>query len=185
MIEKEIWKTLIYRGMPIQRLEISNYGRIRNKNTGKILKLTENHKGYLGFCTSIETNKKIYVRVHKAVAENFVDNPQNLPFVNHIDGDKKNNRSTNLEYCTNRNNSEHSIIVGLYNPYHNPNVCKKIYCVENNMIYESITEAARTCQIFSVSIESARKNISRALRQNQKAYGKTWKYLEDKVDARE
>ena len=61
----------------------------------------------------------------------------------------------------------------------------EIYCVENNMIYESITEAARTCQIFSVSIESARKNISRALRQNQKAYGKTWKYLEDKVDARE
>ena len=179
MKEHEIWKPLNYKGVNIDRLEISSYGRIRNKKTQKILALTENHKGYLGLTTSIGSeHKKIYIRIHRAVAENFIDNPNNLPYINHLDGNKHNNRVTNLEYCNNQSNSEHSIITGLYNPYNNPKVCKQIICIENKMIYNSVTEAAREYMIFAKSVEAARKNISRALRDGTKAYGKSWKYIE-------
>ena len=101
---KEIWKDYIY------NYQISNFGRIRNKVTNKILKVYPVGKGYLGVCVSLGSkNKKKMIKIHKAVAECFVSNPNNYPIINHIDGNKENNLYSNLEWCTYKYNSKHAI----------------------------------------------------------------------------
>lgn len=51
------------------------------------------------------------IMVHRAVATAFVPNPNNLPYVNHIDGNRLNNTAANLEWCTNSQNQLHSLYV--------------------------------------------------------------------------
>ena len=50
---------------------------------------------------------------HRIIAESFIPNPNNLPIVNHIDGDKQNNNVNNLEWCTQGYNLKHAIQIGL------------------------------------------------------------------------
>ena len=95
---KEIWKPIKgYEGL----YEISNFGRIR-----RYLQLNTNNKGYKHI-TLIKDNKKTDVSIHRLVAEAFLDNPNNLPCINHKDENKLNNIVTNLEYCTYSYNSNY------------------------------------------------------------------------------
>ena len=77
--------------------------------SGKALKPARRGGGYLYVNTS---PKNVYV--HRAVAEAFVPNPHNLPEVNHIDGNKENNRASNLEWVTRRSNVIHQVDNGLH-----------------------------------------------------------------------
>src|SRR5574344_1033560 len=61
-----------------------------------------------------KNGKKYYKRVHRLVAEAFLPNELNLPQVNHIDGDKLNNNISNLEWCDNKNNTQHGYDNNLY-----------------------------------------------------------------------
>lgn len=71
------------------------------------LKLSKNTTGYLKI--NLTKNKKIYTKtVHRLVAESYIQNPYNLPVINHKNEIKDDNRIKNLEWCTQQYNSEYS-----------------------------------------------------------------------------
>lgn len=113
-IEKQ-WKTLIYQNKTYEQFEVSNYGELRNAISGHIYKLSPMN-GYLGACVSLGSRKsKKAFKIHKAVAETFIPNPDNLPEVNHITGDKTKNEVWNLEWCTRKENIQHAVRNDLIN----------------------------------------------------------------------
>lgn len=90
-----------------ERYSVSECGKIFGIN-GKELVLQENIDGY--FVVNLYLDGKYYhKRVNRMVAENFIDNPENLPVVNHIDHNRKNNHISNLEWCTVEYNSRVSV----------------------------------------------------------------------------
>jgi hypothetical protein len=78
----------------------------------KILKCQIDKLGYVRIRFCVETLKTTH-KVHRLVAKAFIENPNDLPQVNHKDGDKENNAVTNLEWCTNGENQIHAITNGL------------------------------------------------------------------------
>ena len=94
---EEIWKDKKdYEG----HYQVSNCGRVKSIKFGKekILKTNVDKDGYLQVTLCKNNIKKVY-KVQRLVAEAFIDNPDNLPQVNHKDEDKTNNNVDNLEWC--------------------------------------------------------------------------------------
>ena len=120
----EIWKTAVYDGEIYEELyKVSNLGKILSlnyRNTGKAKLMTpvEDTDGYLRVQLSKNGEYKT-CKVHRLVAEVFLENPENLPEVNHKDEDKTNNfvflnedgsvdkEKSNLEWKTHRDNINH------------------------------------------------------------------------------
>lgn len=63
--------------------------------------------------TDISTNNRRYLRVHRMVAELYLENPKNYKQVNHLDGNKLNNNVSNLEWCNQSMNTKHAYDMGL------------------------------------------------------------------------
>ena len=118
MMEQEQWK-------PIQEFngeyEVSNLGRVRSMKryygvVGRIMPQTIHRTGY--YAVTFHMNNKAYCRkVHRLVIEAFTPNPDNLPCINHIDGNKLNNHVSNLEWCTYQANMQHAVRTGLTHPH--------------------------------------------------------------------
>ena len=99
-------------GFPILTIddyEITRDGNIFNKRNGHKVKPQPNGKGYLR--ASIGGKLRF---VHRLVAEKYIPNPDNLPQVNHKDGNKLNNSVDNLEWVSNQQNRDHAIKNGLH-----------------------------------------------------------------------
>ena len=99
--------------------EISNFGAVRRKKRSPankridpspyhLLKPKRQRNGYL----KVRIGSK-EMRVHRLVALAFIPNPMNKPDVNHIDGNKENNRVENLEWVTKSENMKHAYENGL------------------------------------------------------------------------
>ena len=84
--------------------QVSNLGRVRNSNTGHIMTGTTNTKGYQMVMLSKGRNTCKNCTVHRLVAREFLDNPENKPQVDHIDHDKTNNHLSNLRWATRSEN---------------------------------------------------------------------------------
>ena len=105
---EEIWKDVLgYEG----KYRVSNIGRVysipRPSTKGGFMTLLVD-KGYL-YCHLKSFGKGKNIFIHRLVAKHYIDNPENKPQVNHIDGDKKNNIVSNLEWSTCQENISHFI----------------------------------------------------------------------------
>lgn len=113
----EIWKDVKgYEGF----YQISNLGNVRRLKVWDVnkkgyrervrkLSPTSNGKGGYLIVGLMKGGRRKNHYVHRMVAEAFIENPNNYPQVNHIDYDRKNNNAKNLEWCTSRQNTIHSI----------------------------------------------------------------------------
>lgn len=97
------------------KIEVSSTGRVRSVLRGKPfeLKTQKDQKGYHRLRVTIDREKKSF-KLHRLVAQAFIDNPEGLPQVNHIDGNKDNNHVSNLEWVSNSENARHAIANGLW-----------------------------------------------------------------------
>lgn len=102
--QQEIWKDITgYENL----YKVSNLGEIYSVRSKRKLKNALNTKKYVQTFLCNDSGYKI-CRVHRLVAQEFIPNPENMPQVNHIDGNKQNNNVTNLEWTTNSLNQLHN-----------------------------------------------------------------------------
>lgn len=105
---EEVWKDIDgFEGL----YQVSNYGRVKSLNynrSGKeqILKPKTAPNGYLHVCL-YSKNKRKYITIHRLVAQMFLDNPNNLPCINHKSEDKTDNSVNNIEYCDYKYNNNY------------------------------------------------------------------------------
>ena len=94
------WKTI----EGFENYEISDTGFVRNRNTQKFKKLFIRENEYF-YVHLWKNNKDFCKTVHRLVALAFIENPSKLPLVDHINGDKQNNRVENLRFATKSQNN--------------------------------------------------------------------------------
>ena len=145
----------------------------RYKHKQWILKQYEDKNSYM-YVTLQKDKKRKTIKVHRLVAEHFIENENNYPCVNHIDSNRKNNDVSNLEWVTHKQNMEHAVKNHRFDNmaklnskrmkgnklngyiYANEITKKKIgqYDKNDNLIkiYESISEASRQTGINIMSI---------------------------------
>jgi len=87
--------------------KITDQGEVINTNTDHVMKKQINNCGYHRVELSKSGKQKRYF-VHRLVAAAYIPNKSNLPQVNHLNGDKLDNRAANLEWCTASQNHKHS-----------------------------------------------------------------------------
>ena len=95
----------IFKPIPgYENYQVSTWGRVFNTETGQFLIPTVHDKGYLRVDLYDKEGSKKHMKVHRLVANAFVNNFFDKPQVNHIDGNKQNNSFTNLEWVTDAEN---------------------------------------------------------------------------------
>lgn len=137
MLNNEEWRTI----QEFPKYEVSNLGKVRNKDTLHILHFFTQNCGY-----DVISFSKVKRTIHRLVAIAFLPNPNNLKYVNHIDGNKHNNTVSNLEWCTCSENIQHARRTGL-NPYNKPTKGLKLKARGNSGI---------TSKYFGVCWDKAR-----------------------------
>lgn len=97
MSNEEIWKPIIEEDQPTG-YAISSHGSVRDED-GELCKVCENNLGYFTFYLKINGKKKRLI-IHRLVALNFIDNPNNFHHIQHLDGNMFNNRINNLKWIS-------------------------------------------------------------------------------------
>lgn len=116
-MEEEIFKWVQgYEGY----YEISSKGNVRSTSYkgSRILKPAKTRNGYLNVVFCIKQRKE-HKLIHRLVAEAFLPNDLHLEQVNHINGNKEDNRVLNLEWCTQEYNNQHAYKNNLLSRYEN------------------------------------------------------------------
>lgn len=113
--EGVVWKQAVVNGEPIDGVEVSEYGEVRDVKRKKFIYVTYewyvkrdlNPCKTLGYVKTNISGNLVYI--HRVVAETFLDREEGRNHVNHIDGSRDNNYRYNLEWCTHSENIRHAI----------------------------------------------------------------------------
>jgi len=165
-LENEEWREVIIDNKQIEGYYVSSLGRFKNKK-GVIMKdYKSHHSGYI----YLRVNIKKYA-LHRLVAQTFISNLENKPFVNHVDGNKTNNAVSNLEWVTCSENNLHNYKIGLTNG-HKRQIIQ--YDFKMNIIkqFNAIKEASKELDICYSSIKAV------LYKKQNTAGGFIFKYLE-------
>jgi hypothetical protein len=169
MIQKEVWKKL--GGL---EYEISNLGNMYSLLTNAEMKPFLDSRGYLQVYVYSEGNRALR-RIHRLVAQNFLEEVQDCLIVNHLDCDKQNNEAINLEWTTTRGNAIHASENGLLlcGEEHHLSLLKEDEVLE---IIALLQEGVRDCDIAK-AFKVASNTIADV------RSGRTWKHLlRDSID---
>lgn len=191
----EVWKRI--ENYPLYY--VSNFGRIKSDERrvryvhycgkemfrilkGKILSLSKGFYAQVGLKNEGKRQKTHLV--HRLVAEAFIENDKNKPFVNHKDGNKLNNRVENLEWCTYRENTDHAVANNLvaYGNRSNKSKLTEYQVVE----IKSLLAKGYTCKdvakkynvhLSTISLINKGKNWHRVPNVNEKEEFCLWNHL--------
>lgn len=169
--------------------QINQFGEIRTlKDSSKLKKYDvlkpqiSKRNGYV-YQMLYKNGKEKLLRVHRLVAMVFLPNPNNLPQVNHKDGNKQNNSVDNLEWCEQSDNMKHAYKNGLQIPSENQRKAiintnklkqKKVCQIKDGEVintFSGISEASRQTKI-SISCISRCCNLKR-----KSTNGYEWRFL--------
>ena len=156
------------------KYKINQKGQIFSSLSNKILKPSIHNTRY--YKLHLYKNKKRYSEyLHRLIGETFIHNPHNKPCINHLDGNKLNNKLSNLEWCTYSENNTHAFKIlnktpnfvgkiGILN--HNSKKVKQINPRTNKIIkiWDSMSDVERELKIFE-------SNISKVCTGNRKTTG--------------
>lgn len=148
------------------RYLVSNWGRVKNSQTNKLLKGKITSAGYREFCLRIDGQRKSF-RAHRIAYEVWISKDINI--INHKDGNKLNNHISNLESVSNSENVMKAIYETRVKTF--PKTAQ--YDLEGNLIkvYENNADAARAMGVKTQSIFCA-------IKKGYKSCGYIWKHLE-------
>ena len=177
---EEIWKDIAgYEG----KYQVSNLGRVKSLWKHKLMCPRANNQGYYQIYLYSDSKTRKMYSVHRLVAQAFIENPDNLPIVNHKDENPSNNCVTNLEWCSHKYNvcygnglSKAMETRSLRNRKTAPKAILQ-YTKEGIFIkeFDSISDAARDLEIGLGNLwECLNKKYGR-----KTAGGFIWKYKED------
>jgi hypothetical protein len=176
---KEEWRDVIgYEGL----YRVSSFGNVYSFVKKRTLTPSINGRGY--FLVGLTKNKVVKsINVHRLIATAFIK-ANGKPQVNHIDGNKLNNHSDNLEWVTQNENMQHAYDKGLQKPSHHQKQMVSQYCKENysKKVVQMDMSGKLVAEYYSLS-EAARQtgafqgNISKVCRgKMNKTHNYTWKY---------
>ncbi len=123
-------------------------------NPVELTPYTHNENGYV----YVSVGKYGHQRLHRLVAQTYIENPCCLPEVNHIDENKTNNNVCNLEWCSRQENAEHSL--------------SKTYLVECVATGEqhSVFNLSKFCREHKLSVGSLRETLTQQRRKQHKGF---------------
>ena len=113
----EVWRSI----ENYDNYVVSSFGKIKNTKTGKVLKASDNGHGYLIIDLYENAIRKTH-KVHRLVANAFIDNPNDKNCVDHKDNNRTNNHISNLRFATSKENNQNRKISS-----RNTSGCKGIY----------------------------------------------------------
>lgn len=131
--------------------------RLNRFKKGTLKAPCDNGRGYL--CVNLKAHgKQAQKTIHRLVATAFIPNPDNLPVINHIDGNRGNNDISNLEWCTQLENMRHAFKTGLikHKPLTDEQKLKVSTTTKEAMSRPEIKEKIRQLAKGKVGVKSAR-----------------------------
>ena len=170
---KVMWKKFIYEGQETD-YSVSTEGEVRKDTTNYIL--SQSSQQDYKFVGLIINGKQKRMRVHRMVALAFIDNPDNKPYVNHINGNRSDNNVENLEWVTPSENTQHAVDTGLFKSGRARAVIQYNLNGEQMATFESASEAARQTG------GSQSKITMCCRRQRDSANDYQWRYYDDIQD---
>jgi len=127
---------------------ITEEGLVFSSKTNKFLRFSYDQQGYQRVGLYAGNYKSKTIKVHRLVAETFIDNIENKKDVNHIDGNKSNNNVSNLEWATRSENIKHAFKSGLKTITNKQidgvkkRFSKKVLDTKTGIIYNSLKDAS-------------------------------------------